>query len=48
MLTGANLSYTEEHSNVELGLLVHDVELGSSIEPMMRNDHSLLYEREIS
>ena len=45
LLTSANFSYNAEHSNVELGLLVHDADLASSIENLMRNQHGVLYER---
>ncbi len=44
LLTSANFSYNAEHSNVELGLLVHDTELASSIEALMRDQHGVLYE----
>jgi phosphatidylserine/phosphatidylglycerophosphate/cardiolipin synthase-like enzyme len=48
LLTSANFSYNAENSNVELGLLVHDTELATSIEGLMRNQHGVLYERVVS
>jgi phosphatidylserine/phosphatidylglycerophosphate/cardiolipin synthase-like enzyme len=45
LLTSANFSHNAEHSNVELGLLVHDAALASSVETLMRNQHGVLYER---
>lgn len=47
LLTSANFSYSAENSNVELGLLVHDTELATSIESLMRDQHGVLYERVI-
>jgi len=38
-------SYRAENSNIELGLLVHDTALASSIESTMRDKHGVLYER---
>lgn len=45
LLTSANFSYNAEHSNIELGLLVQDTALASSIESLMRDKHGVLYER---
>ncbi|MGH3734222.1 MAG: DISARM system phospholipase D-like protein DrmC [Micromonosporaceae bacterium] len=45
LLTSANFSYSAEQSNIELGLLVHDTALASSIESLMRDKHGTLYER---
>lgn len=45
LVTSANLSYPAEHTNVELGLLVHDTALAASIETLMRSKHGILYER---
>jgi phosphatidylserine/phosphatidylglycerophosphate/cardiolipin synthase-like enzyme len=45
LLTSANFSYPAEHTNIELGLLVHDSALASSIESTMRDKHGTLYER---
>ncbi|MEV6931440.1 DISARM system phospholipase D-like protein DrmC [Dactylosporangium sp. NPDC051485] len=45
LMTSANFSYSAENNNVELGLLVHDTELATSIESLMRNQHGVLYER---
>jgi phosphatidylserine/phosphatidylglycerophosphate/cardiolipin synthase-like enzyme len=45
LLTSANFSYRAENSNIELGLLVHDTALASSIESTMRDKHGVLYER---
>ena len=47
LLTSANFSHSAENTNVELGLLVHDSALASSIESTMRNKHGVLYERVI-
>jgi phosphatidylserine/phosphatidylglycerophosphate/cardiolipin synthase-like enzyme len=45
LLTSANFSYPAEHTNIELGLMVHDSALASSIESTMRDKHGTLYER---
>lgn len=45
LLTSANFSYRAENTNIELGLLVHDTTLASSIESTMRTKHGVLYER---
>lgn len=45
LLTSANFSYPAEHTNIELGLLVHDSALASAIESTMRDKHGVLYER---
>jgi phosphatidylserine/phosphatidylglycerophosphate/cardiolipin synthase-like enzyme len=45
LLTSANFSYPAENTNVELGLLVQDTALASSIESTMRDKHGILYER---
>jgi phosphatidylserine/phosphatidylglycerophosphate/cardiolipin synthase-like enzyme len=45
LLTSANFSYQAENSNIELGALVHDTALASSIESTMRDQHGVLYER---
>lgn len=45
LLTSANFSHSAEHTNIELGLLVHDTALASSIESTMRSKHGTLYER---
>lgn len=45
LLSSANFSYPAENSNIELGLLVHDTALASSIELTMRDKHGTLYER---
>ncbi len=47
LLTSANFSYSAENSNVELGLLVQDRDLATSIESLMRDQHGVLYERVI-
>lgn len=44
LLTSANFSWSAENSNIELGLLIHDPSLASSIESLMRGKHGLLYE----
>jgi phosphatidylserine/phosphatidylglycerophosphate/cardiolipin synthase-like enzyme len=45
LLTSANFSHSAEHSNIELGLLVHDTALAASIESLLRSKHGVLYER---
>lgn len=45
LLTSANFSYSAEHTNIELGLLVHDSGLAASIEALLRDKHGILYER---
>jgi phosphatidylserine/phosphatidylglycerophosphate/cardiolipin synthase-like enzyme len=45
LLTSANFSYPAEHTNIELGLLVHDTALAESIESLMRDKHGVLYEQ---
>lgn len=45
LVTSANLSYPAEHTNIELGLLVHDAAMATSIESLMRSKHGVLYER---
>lgn len=45
LLTSANFSQNAEHSNIELGLLVHDTALAGSIETLLRSKHGVLYER---
>jgi phosphatidylserine/phosphatidylglycerophosphate/cardiolipin synthase-like enzyme len=45
LLTSANFSHSAEHTNIELGLLVHDAALAASIESTMRSKHGTLYER---
>ncbi|MBN1170903.1 MAG: DISARM system phospholipase D-like protein DrmC [Micromonosporaceae bacterium] len=45
LLTSANFSHSAEHTNIELGLLVHDAALAASIESTMRGKHGTLYER---
>lgn len=44
LLTSANFSYNAENTNIELGLLVQDSGLASSIESLMRSKHGVLYE----
>ena len=44
LLTSANFSYNAENTNIELGMLVHDTALASSIESTMRDKHGVLYE----
>ncbi|SBT40631.1 DISARM system phospholipase D-like protein DrmC [Micromonospora narathiwatensis] len=45
LLTSANFSYSAENTNIELGLLVHDTNLATSIEALMRSKHGILYEQ---
>ena len=45
LLTSANFSLPAEHTNIELGLLVHDTELGALIEAELRKQHGVLYEQ---
>ncbi|MFI5490560.1 DISARM system phospholipase D-like protein DrmC [Micromonospora echinaurantiaca] len=45
LLTSANFSYSAENTNIELGLLVHDTNLATSIETLMRTKHGILYEQ---
>jgi PLD-like domain len=45
LLSSANFSHNAEHSNIELGLLVHDTALAGSIESLLRSKHGTLYER---
>lgn len=45
LTTSANFSHNAENTNIELGLLVHDTALASSIESTMRAQHGVLYER---
>ncbi|MGV9764920.1 DISARM system phospholipase D-like protein DrmC [Micromonospora tulbaghiae] len=47
LLTSANFSYSAENTNIELGLLVHDTSLATSIEALMRSKHGILYEKVI-
>jgi len=47
LLTSANFSYSAENTNIELGLLVHDISLASSIETLMRSKQGVLYEKVI-
>jgi phosphatidylserine/phosphatidylglycerophosphate/cardiolipin synthase-like enzyme len=44
LLTSANFSYSAENTNIELGLLLHDTALATSIETLMRSKHGVLYE----
>jgi phosphatidylserine/phosphatidylglycerophosphate/cardiolipin synthase-like enzyme len=44
LLTSANFSLSAETRNVELGLLVDDVDLASSVESMMASKQGTLYE----
>lgn len=45
LLTSASFSCRAENSKIELGLLVQDTALASSIESTMRDKHGVLYER---
>lgn len=45
LTTSANFSHNAEHTNIELGLLVHDTALAESIEETLRSQHGVLYER---
>jgi hypothetical protein len=45
LLTSANFSLPAEHSNIELGLLVHDTALAGSIEAALHDQHGVLYEQ---
>ncbi|WP_250284032.1 DISARM system phospholipase D-like protein DrmC [Frankia sp. CiP1_Cm_nod2] len=45
LTTSANFSYNAENTNIELGLLVHDTAIASSVESTMRAQHGVLYER---
>jgi phosphatidylserine/phosphatidylglycerophosphate/cardiolipin synthase-like enzyme len=44
LLTSANLSFSAENRNVELGLLIHEAALAESIEATMTSKHGSLYE----
>jgi phosphatidylserine/phosphatidylglycerophosphate/cardiolipin synthase-like enzyme len=44
-MTSANFSYSAGNTNIELGLLVHEAMLATSIESVMRSKHGVLYER---
>lgn len=45
LVTSANLSWSAEHGNVELGVLLDDRALTESVERQMRRAEDLLYER---
>jgi phosphatidylserine/phosphatidylglycerophosphate/cardiolipin synthase-like enzyme len=45
LLASANLSVPAEQSNIELGLLVDDASLASSVERALRSQHGVLYEQ---
>ena len=45
LVTSANFSWSAEHGNVELGVLVDDPNLTEAVETEMRRAEDLLYER---
>lgn len=47
LTTSANFSRNAENTNIELGLLVHDTTLATSVEATLRTQHGVLYNRVI-
>ncbi len=43
LITSANFSFSAEHRNIELGLVIHDPALADSIESTMASKHNTLY-----
>lgn len=44
LVTSANLSFSAENRNIELGLRIHDSSLAESVESVMTSKHGSLYE----